>query len=774
MLTYVEGSIVRPHTDITELYNNLKPLWFDGVDPSKINIGIAYYGRTYKLKDSSCGTMNQCQFKGPGAAGECTAFEGVLSNREIRAMIEKEGYKPYFNKTAMVKYMTYGGDNWVGFDDDETIAMKEDFANSLCLGGTMVWSVDFDASVGGGGGGSRPGTDLVWVDPAIWNTDKPTVTCNFPCTVVLPPWTKTTTMMPYPLVTITESGFTTTVTRPPMTVSVIWISTLVIGGGNTPTSSNLPATLSTDVTLYTTPVWPSFTLVITPGVTITTSAPGPPPPPLSEITRVIPSITFVSGLPPRPTTSPYSTPCPFTSIAALCPPFIQDNQDDGDNGKDEGCKGEDCDSGGGSGGCKLGLLCDLCIGVNCLGCISLDCFNCRGPLCEICIGANCMGCKGPKCTTCRGKDCSACKKPKCRACVGRSCTPGGSTTCDSLQCPIGGGDDPSEKEDEEQENPDHNVCIPVSLPDDPNPDTGSPGGGNGGNNRPPPVQSPDTAQNKNICYDGGQAASRNNMVTAAEQFCMQYDGFTFNSNDFLATEVSFGWDEQHSAGLNVLVRLEAKSNCKWTLNKSDCNKQLLQIIDGCDQDTTADKQGGVLENNCLAWRIDPEQNKDIAPPPPPPKPSPTEQPTQKPDPPSQPIPSKKPSPEVKQGNHPRYDIFTTDLGSSFDSFIRFGRMGVASYDKYRVCLVSGGWRERGVPTMDMPKEIKGITGVFGDTCDYKETSNIKKAKEGDTVGKLTCAKWDDAVCKKDSSDYACGSSVLLSAVRCFWDLKEGS
>lgn len=162
------GSIVRPHTDITEIYNNLKPLWFDGVDPSKINLGVAYYGRTYKLADASCGTMNQCKFTGPGSAGKCTAFEGVLSNREIRAMVSN-GATPYLNRTAMVKYMNYAGDSWVGFDDAETIAMKEDFANSMCLGGTMIWSIDFDASVGAGGGstGSDGGSELVWVSFAL-------------------------------------------------------------------------------------------------------------------------------------------------------------------------------------------------------------------------------------------------------------------------------------------------------------------------------------------------------------------------------------------------------------------------------------------------------------------------------------------------------------------------------------------------------------------------------------------------------------------------------
>ncbi|KAF9696769.1 hypothetical protein EKO04_005748 [Ascochyta lentis] len=132
-------------TDITEIEKNLKPLWFDNVDPRKIVMGLAYYGRTYTLADPSCGKMG-CSFvpdKG-GAGGSCTNFPGILSNREIKRIIKDEGIKPYLNETAMVKYFTYGGNSWVGYDDADTYAMKEAFANSYCLGGIMIWSIDFD------------------------------------------------------------------------------------------------------------------------------------------------------------------------------------------------------------------------------------------------------------------------------------------------------------------------------------------------------------------------------------------------------------------------------------------------------------------------------------------------------------------------------------------------------------------------------------------------------------------------------------------------------
>jgi chitinase len=144
------GSIVRPHTDITEIEKGLTPLWFDGVDPAKVNMGLAFYGRSYKLENPACGSIG-CKFRGNGTAGECTNTEGVLSNREIQRMIKEKGYKPYFNKTAMVKYFTYDRDSWIGYDDTETFEMKQAFANSRCLGGLMYWSVDFDANYGGKG-----------------------------------------------------------------------------------------------------------------------------------------------------------------------------------------------------------------------------------------------------------------------------------------------------------------------------------------------------------------------------------------------------------------------------------------------------------------------------------------------------------------------------------------------------------------------------------------------------------------------------------------------
>lgn len=40
--------------------------------------------------------------------------------------------------------MSWDSDQWVSYDDADTFALKMDYANTMCLGGTMVWALDLD------------------------------------------------------------------------------------------------------------------------------------------------------------------------------------------------------------------------------------------------------------------------------------------------------------------------------------------------------------------------------------------------------------------------------------------------------------------------------------------------------------------------------------------------------------------------------------------------------------------------------------------------------
>ena len=39
-------------------------------------------------------------------------------------------------------------DQWIGYDDADTIKQKKAWADNQCFGGTMAWSVDFNSGAG--------------------------------------------------------------------------------------------------------------------------------------------------------------------------------------------------------------------------------------------------------------------------------------------------------------------------------------------------------------------------------------------------------------------------------------------------------------------------------------------------------------------------------------------------------------------------------------------------------------------------------------------------
>lgn len=106
---------------------------------------MGFYGRSFELSDKSCSSTG-CQFKGPGAPGTCTKSAGTLAYFEIQDIIRDRKPKVVHDSVAAANYMIYGDnqDQWISFDDKTTFKAKIDWANSVGLGGVMVWSVDQD------------------------------------------------------------------------------------------------------------------------------------------------------------------------------------------------------------------------------------------------------------------------------------------------------------------------------------------------------------------------------------------------------------------------------------------------------------------------------------------------------------------------------------------------------------------------------------------------------------------------------------------------------
>lgn len=107
-------------------------------------MGLAFYGRTFTLKDPACNTPG-CEFRSGAEPGPCTGTSGVLSNSEIYSIIRDKNLQPVFDEKAFVKYVAWDNDQWASFDDAETFELKKAWANSQCLGGVMIWALSQDS-----------------------------------------------------------------------------------------------------------------------------------------------------------------------------------------------------------------------------------------------------------------------------------------------------------------------------------------------------------------------------------------------------------------------------------------------------------------------------------------------------------------------------------------------------------------------------------------------------------------------------------------------------
>ncbi|KAI1382677.1 family 18 glycosyl hydrolase [Hypoxylon trugodes] len=137
------GPHIAPHTNVTEIDMGLDLLWRAGVPPAKVVLGLGWYGRSFTLSDPSCNTPNGvCEFSGGANAGPCSDASGILTLQEIKDVISTNKLNPVWDKTAEVKWITWDSNQWVSYDDDDTFDQKRKFANSRCLGGTMIWAMD--------------------------------------------------------------------------------------------------------------------------------------------------------------------------------------------------------------------------------------------------------------------------------------------------------------------------------------------------------------------------------------------------------------------------------------------------------------------------------------------------------------------------------------------------------------------------------------------------------------------------------------------------------
>ncbi|CAK7230765.1 hypothetical protein SCUCBS95973_007682 [Sporothrix curviconia] len=96
------GAFLNAHTNLTEIRDSFDLLWRNNVDPAKINLGLAMYGRSTN-------------------GGQ----RGLHGTRlEIEDIIAANGLSPTLYADAAVKTISWGDNQWVSFDDADTWKIK--------------------------------------------------------------------------------------------------------------------------------------------------------------------------------------------------------------------------------------------------------------------------------------------------------------------------------------------------------------------------------------------------------------------------------------------------------------------------------------------------------------------------------------------------------------------------------------------------------------------------------------------------------------------------
>uniref|UniRef100_A0A3Q3JFP9 Acidic mammalian chitinase n=1 Tax=Monopterus albus TaxID=43700 RepID=A0A3Q3JFP9_MONAL len=133
-----KGDKIYSNTDYAMRY------WRDqGAPTQKLNLGLAAYGRAFTL--SSASTDVGAPVSGPGEDGCYTEKDGFWAYYETCLYLE--GVTVQLITDQSVPYATTEN-QWVGFDDKDSLDRKVSYLKKNNIGGITVWSLDLDDFTG--------------------------------------------------------------------------------------------------------------------------------------------------------------------------------------------------------------------------------------------------------------------------------------------------------------------------------------------------------------------------------------------------------------------------------------------------------------------------------------------------------------------------------------------------------------------------------------------------------------------------------------------------
>lgn len=112
----------------------------EGCPKEKLIVGIATYGRTFTLGFANENAVGAFAI-GPGAIGSFVPEAGFLGYNEL--CFKHTEWTRHWEQQQKVPYAVKGN-QWVGYDDMESVAIKLNYILTRDLGGAMFWSLETD------------------------------------------------------------------------------------------------------------------------------------------------------------------------------------------------------------------------------------------------------------------------------------------------------------------------------------------------------------------------------------------------------------------------------------------------------------------------------------------------------------------------------------------------------------------------------------------------------------------------------------------------------
>lgn len=114
-----------------------------GAPSKKLILGIPTFGHSYNLTNPEDHEANS-PASGLGLGGNYTLTHGVAAFYEICMKTKHDGWTVVRDPRNNVGPYTYYENQWISYEDVESVRAKAKYIRAMHLGGGMIWSLDFD------------------------------------------------------------------------------------------------------------------------------------------------------------------------------------------------------------------------------------------------------------------------------------------------------------------------------------------------------------------------------------------------------------------------------------------------------------------------------------------------------------------------------------------------------------------------------------------------------------------------------------------------------